>query len=66
MRRGDDKLLYFDEDERVELYDLRRDAAEGDDLSRARPELAAEMRSELEAYLERVGARRAVRRSAGE
>jgi arylsulfatase A len=57
IRDGRYKLLYFHEDNRVELYDLAKDIGEQNDLSGQRPELARTMRNKLLAYLERVDAR---------
>lgn len=51
------KLLSFDEDDRVELYDLIRDPGEQSDLSRSRPEIAETWKQSLEKYLSRVDAR---------
>lgn len=42
-RKGDYKLLYFMVQRRVELYNLAADPYEQNDLSRSRPDLAAEM-----------------------
>ena len=56
IRRGDFKLIEFYEDDRVELYDLSSDIGERSDLSQTRPFLARELRGELEAWLEEVGA----------
>ncbi len=57
IREGRYKLLYFHEDERVELYDLAEDIGEQHDLSGRRPELARRLRNRLLAYLARVNAR---------
>jgi arylsulfatase A-like enzyme len=53
-----EKLHYFWEDGRQELYDLDQDLAEGRDLCATRAQRAAELRTRLEAYLEEVGAPR--------
>ena len=57
IREGRHKLLYFHEDERVELYDLVEDIGEQNDLSGRRPALARELKTKLLAYLNRVNAR---------
>jgi arylsulfatase A len=51
IRRGDDKLILFFEDQRVELYDLRADLGEQHDLAQAQPAKAAALRKRLEAWL---------------
>lgn len=51
IRRGDDKLILFFEDQRVELYDLKSDLAEQHDLAPAQPAKAAALRRRLEAWL---------------
>jgi arylsulfatase A-like enzyme len=56
IRRGNDKLLLFFEDNRVELYDLKEDIGETKDLASARPAKAAELRRRLEAWLRDTGA----------
>ena len=57
LRSGHDKLLYFHEDRRVELYDLHSDPGETRDLSGASPEKAAALNNNLQAILKAVGAR---------
>ena len=47
IRRGDYKLIEFFDDASVELYNLRDDVGETQDLSAKRPEVAASLRSEL-------------------
>jgi arylsulfatase A-like enzyme len=56
IRRGDLKLIYFFEDERHELYDLKRDIGESKDLSAARPAEAAALRGRLLAWLRETNA----------
>lgn len=56
MRRGDDKLILFFEDDRVELYDLRNDIGESNDLAASQPGKAATMKRRLKAWLEETGA----------
>ncbi|MEM9827883.1 MAG: sulfatase/phosphatase domain-containing protein, partial [Planctomycetota bacterium] len=50
------KLIEFFEDDRVELYDLKADPGETNDLSAKRPEIAAVLRSELSQWRARSGA----------
>jgi len=51
VRVGDDKLVMFLRERRVELYDLARDPAESTDLAAQRPEDAARLRRLLEDHL---------------
>jgi arylsulfatase A-like enzyme len=57
IRKGSYKLIGFYDDDSVELYDLENDLGEERDLSNDLPERAAEMKAELEAWLESSGAR---------
>ena len=57
LRRGDEKLILWWEDEKVELYDLARDIGEAHDLAAQRPSRAAALKAELLAELEALGAR---------
>lgn len=56
IRNGDDKLILFFEEGRVELYNLREDLGETKDLAAAQPAKAAAMRKRLEAWLRETGA----------
>ncbi len=56
MRRGNDKLILFFEDNRVELYDLKNDIGESKDLAAAQPAKTASMRRRLENWLRETGA----------
>jgi arylsulfatase A-like enzyme len=56
MRRGDDKLILFFEEGRVELYDLKNDIGETKDLAGVEVAKAAAMRQRLEAWLRETGA----------
>jgi arylsulfatase A-like enzyme len=56
VRSGDYKLIEFFEDNRLELYNLRRDIGEAHDLAPDMPEKAAELRKMLHAWLDRVHA----------
>ncbi|WCJ58333.1 sulfatase [Fontisphaera persica] len=56
IREGDFRLVEFFEDRRLELYDLKNDVGEQQNLAAARPELAARLRARLEAWRREVGA----------
>jgi arylsulfatase A-like enzyme len=56
VRCGDEKLVEFLEDGRVELYDLKADPGEKEDLAAARPARAAELRKMLADWRTQVGA----------
>lgn len=56
IRSGDWKLMEFLEDGRVELYHLRKDVGEREDLSRTMPEKAKELREKLHAWRKQVDA----------
>jgi arylsulfatase A-like enzyme len=47
VRRGDYKLIEFYEDDHVELYNLKDDVGEGNDLARKQPDEAARLRKML-------------------
>lgn len=57
IRRGDWKLIEFFEDGRLELYDLRADPGESENLAARHPEQASALRQELAGWRERVQAR---------
>jgi hypothetical protein len=54
---GDHKLIEFFEDGRIELYNLRTDPGEKDNLARRNPDLASSMAKRLAAWREQVEAR---------
>ena len=56
VRHGRWKLLEYFEDQRVELYDLQNDLAEGTDLAADQPQRAAQLRQELHAWRASIGA----------
>lgn len=62
IRRGKYKLLYFYEDESVELYDLSNDLSEQHDLSQKKPALAKSLKNELMEILHASNARFAERK----
>lgn len=57
IRLGDWKLIHYYEDEREELYNLRNDLEEQDDLATSNPEKTKELHDALFSYLNGVGAR---------
>ncbi len=56
VRSGDYKLIEFFADDAVELYNLRDDLGEKNDLAKAQPDRAAAMLADLRAWREAVGA----------
>jgi hypothetical protein len=50
LRAGDEKLIEFFEDGRLELYDLRQDVSEEHNLAEVRPERTAELAAKLAAW----------------
>jgi arylsulfatase A len=56
LRSGDFKLIEFHDDQRVELYHLRDDIGESQDLSATQPEVAAQLRARLHTWRGKVGA----------
>jgi arylsulfatase A-like enzyme len=56
VRDGDWKLIEFLEDRRVELFNLREDLGESQDLSRSRTDKADELRRTLHAWRKSVSA----------
>lgn len=62
IRRGNYKLIWFAEDDYVELYDLSRDLSEQNNLSKIEPDRSAELKSALHRYLNEHHARMATPR----
>ena len=58
IRDGKYKLILRYDDDSVELYDLAADLGEETDLASKLPDLAARLRTELENWLNKTGARR--------
>jgi arylsulfatase A-like enzyme len=56
VREGDWKLIEFHEDGRCELYDLRRDPEERDDLAKREPARLRQLQSRLHAFRREVRA----------
>jgi arylsulfatase A-like enzyme len=57
IRVGDHKLLDYFENDTVQLFDLKADLGEQNDLAAAQPEAARELRALLEAWRQEVSAR---------
>jgi arylsulfatase A-like enzyme len=57
IRAGDSKLIEFFEDGRLELYDLKADVSESNNLIEQKPALAKELHAKLVAWRKAVGAR---------
>ena len=57
VRSGDWKLIEFFEDNRVELYNLRDDLGEQNDLAQANPEKAKALREMLHAWQKQIDAK---------
>ena len=56
IRKGDYKLMKFYDTNEVELYNLKNDIGENQNLLSSQPQKAEELRTELEAWLKKVGA----------
>lgn len=56
IRNGDWKLIEFFEDDKLELFDLESDPTERNDLSREKPEKAAELLTKLKDWRKSVDA----------
>ncbi len=56
LRKGDWKLLEYYEDNRLELFNLKQDPGETQDISTANPDLVRRLRMELDVWRKKVGA----------
>ncbi len=56
IREGDHKLLHFYDTDSVELYNVRKDISEKNDLSSELPELASRLKGKLSSWLKESGA----------
>ena len=56
VRSGDYKLIKFYDNDSVELYDLKKDIGESQDLATSMPEKAKQLQAELEAWLKATNA----------
>ncbi len=60
IRKGDWKLIHYWEDGKDELYNLKSDLGEKNDLATTQPAKTTELRHQLDEYLKKVGAKVAV------
>lgn len=60
IRKGDYKLIQFYEDNRLELYDLKNDASEKEDISKKLPAKTAELKKLLDNWKVKVNAEKPV------
>ena len=56
IRKGDYKLIHFYDTDSMELYNLRKDISERNDLSLELPQLALKLKNKLESLLKESGA----------
>ncbi len=56
IRQGDWKLLEYFEDKRIELYNLKKDIGEKNNLAKRMPEKAEQLRKRLDAWRKAVDA----------
>ncbi len=56
VRSGDYKLLEFYKDNRIELYDLKKDPSETNNLAEKQPKITAKLKAELDAWKAEVNA----------
>jgi arylsulfatase A-like enzyme len=56
VRRGDHRLVEFYDDRPVELYNVRQDIGEQNNIAHSSPDLVDSLRAELHAWLREVGA----------
>ena len=56
IREGDHKLIYFYDTDSVELYNLKNDIGEKNDLSGQMPQLASRLKNKLNVWLQDSGA----------
>ena len=56
IRRNEWKLLHYDEDDRLELYNLASDLGESENLADDQPRVATQLLKELQNWREQVGA----------
>lgn len=57
VRRGPWKLIHWQEEDRVELFDLSKDLGEQKDLAAKEPQRVSQLRAELTAWQKEVGAK---------
>lgn len=66
IRNGDYKLIYSYDSEIVELYNIKKDIGETNNLALTRPEVAEQLCNELSQYLISVDAQTPVNRNSGQ
>lgn len=66
LRLGDEKLIWFHDGMRLELYDLAQDIGEQHDLAAARPERVGALSAVLGEWMRARGVQRSILRSSGE
>ena len=57
IRRGPWKLIHWQEEDRVELFDLSKDLGETSNLAEKEPQRVAQLRAELAVWQKEVGAK---------
>ena len=57
MRRGNYKLIHFYDDDSIELYDVVADQGEKKNLTKSKPKLSAELKTELAQWLKESSAK---------
>lgn len=57
ISNGQWKLIYYHEDQRTELYQIRNDIGEQNDAATNNPEVVAEMKSRLDKFLQQTNAK---------
>jgi arylsulfatase A len=57
VRRGDYKLIQYYEDQRVELFDVKKDISESRNLAKEKPDVVTELAAELDSWRKEVGAK---------
>ena len=57
VRRGNYKLIHFYDDDSIELYDVVADQGEKKNLTKSKPKLSAELKTELAQWLKESGAK---------
>ena len=57
IRRGDFKLIEWNEDDKVELYNVSIDPGEKEDVAAEQPALSGKLRAELHQWQKDVGAK---------
>ena len=56
IRSGDHKLIKFYDNDSIELYDLKKDISESQNIAAQMPRIAEKLRTDLESWLEKTNA----------